>query len=67
MENSPLPKMALSRCGDEKEEAARDVTGKRNQAGPEEEGARRGGTRTEKGGYLIQQAPTSHLHPGPDS
>ncbi len=33
MANSPLPKMALSRCSDEREEAARDVTGKRNPAG----------------------------------
>lgn len=28
MENSSLPKMALSRCSDEREKAARDVTGK---------------------------------------
>lgn len=28
VEKSPLPKMALSRCGDEREEAARDVAGK---------------------------------------
>lgn len=27
-EKSPLPKMALSRCGDEREQAARDVAGK---------------------------------------
>lgn len=28
LQNSLLPKMALSRCSDEREEAARDVTGK---------------------------------------
>lgn len=28
VEKSPLPKMALSRCSDERVEAARDITGK---------------------------------------
>lgn len=40
MEKSPLPKMALSRCRDEREEVVRGVTGKLNLAQNAGEGTR---------------------------